>query len=40
MVKDQSYDDTQRNAVLVTCAQCGKAVYMTHPKPVCQRCRG
>ena len=34
-----SYDDHQRNAVLVRCAHCQKERYMTVWWPVCAACR-
>lgn len=34
-----SYDDKQINAVLVTCAGCGRAWYMTWPHALCLACR-
>lgn len=33
-----TYDDRQINAVLVTCQQCGKALYHTHPHQPCYAC--
>lgn len=35
----KSYDAKQLGAVLVTCATCGRAYYMTAPAPVCLACR-
>ena len=34
-----SYDDHQREAVLVTCSTCGKSYYMTVVHETCQGCR-
>jgi N6-adenosine-specific RNA methylase IME4 len=33
------YDDQQAAAQLLTCALCGQAYYMTHPRAHCLRCR-
>lgn len=34
-----SYDDHQVNAPLVTCKQCGRALYMTVPADICTQCQ-
>ena len=35
----RSYDDTQLEAVLVTCATCGRRYYMTKVEARCAACR-
>lgn len=34
----ESYDDHQRNAVLVQCARCGRSYFMTRPQAICVCC--
>ena len=35
---NHTYDDRQLAAVLVRCQDCGRAYYMTVPRPICQAC--
>lgn len=38
VVADESYDDRQVAAPLVTCVTCGRRAYMTAPSPECAAC--
>lgn len=35
----QSYDEKQRSAVLITCLRCGRSFYMTKPQAWCLECQ-